>query len=227
MFAYTTGAVAEWVRANGRTIGSAVSGGTERANDDTEDLFLHLWDKDANLAVSGGRGATAAADWAANKTIALPDFRGRVPLGLDDMGSTAAGRLSGGTFAFGSATALGSYGGEAANTLATANLPAHNHTASTNSNGSHSHTGSTSSNGAHSHTYSRSDTSALAAASNTAAPMFTYSTQNTSTDGAHTHTLNINADGAHTHTVSVGNTGSGTAHNNLQPFILGTAYIKL
>jgi hypothetical protein len=27
--------------------------------------------------------------------------------------------------------------------------------------------------------------------------------------------------------VTVGNTGSGTPHNNLPPFILGTAYLKL
>jgi hypothetical protein len=67
----------------------------------------------------------------------------------------------------------------------------------------------------------------LAQAASSASPLFTLSTQNTSTAGAHTHTLTINSDGAHTHTVSVGNTGSGTAHNNLQPFILGTAYVKL
>ena len=76
MLAYgATTAPAGWVRCNGRTIGSASSGATERANADAEDLFLFLWTNfaDAQCAVSSGRGASAAADWAANKTIALPD----------------------------------------------------------------------------------------------------------------------------------------------------------
>jgi hypothetical protein len=91
---YGTGPISGWVRMNGRTIGSATSGATERSNSDVQALFSYLWTTDANLAVSGGRGANAAADWAANKTIALPDQRGRGLAGLDDMGNTAAGRLT-------------------------------------------------------------------------------------------------------------------------------------
>jgi microcystin-dependent protein len=127
MPAYTTGSVSGWVRENGRTIGSATSGATERANADCEALFLHLWGADANLAVSGGRGATAAADWAANKTIALPSARGRALVGLDDMGNSAAGALAGGTFTFGDAITLGSYGGAPTHTLTDAQIPAHDH----------------------------------------------------------------------------------------------------
>jgi hypothetical protein len=91
---YATGAIAGWVRMNGRTVGSATSGASERANSDAQALFTYLWATDANLAVSGGRGANAAADWTANKTIALPDGRGRGMAGLDDMGNSAAGRLT-------------------------------------------------------------------------------------------------------------------------------------
>jgi hypothetical protein len=91
---YSTSTITGWVRMNGRTVGSASSGASERSNADVQALFLYLWGADANLAVSGGRGASAAADWAANKTIALPDGRGRVIAGLDDMGNTAAGRLT-------------------------------------------------------------------------------------------------------------------------------------
>lgn len=90
---FTTDALTGWVRANGRTIGSSTSGATERANSDVQALFLFLW-PNTTLTVSTGRGATAAADWAANKTIALPDGRGRAMAGLDDMGGTAAGRLT-------------------------------------------------------------------------------------------------------------------------------------
>jgi hypothetical protein len=84
---YNTGVLTGFVRANGRTIGSATSGATERANADCQTLFQYLWGADANLAVSGGRGASAAADWAANKTLTLPDSRGRTIAGLDDMGT--------------------------------------------------------------------------------------------------------------------------------------------
>ncbi len=120
---YGTGTHSGWVRSNGRTIGSATSGGSERANADCQDLFEYLWTEDANLSVSTGRGASAAADWAANKTIALPDFRGRVPSGLDDMGNTAAGRRTT-TYTGVAATVLGSVSthGES-HTLTAAQIP--------------------------------------------------------------------------------------------------------
>jgi microcystin-dependent protein len=108
---YGTGIVSGFVRANGRTIGSATSGATERANADTQALFTHLWNNDSSLTVSGGRGANAAADWSANKTIALPDWRGRAIAGLDDMGNTAAGKLTRTYFGTG-ATTLGADGGD-------------------------------------------------------------------------------------------------------------------
>ena len=120
---YATGTLSGFVRANGRTIGSATSGATERANSDCEELFIHLWTEDANLSVSTGRGATAAADWAANKTIALPDWRGRALAALDDMGNTAAGRLTA-TYFGTAATALGAAGGAESRTLTQAQLPA-------------------------------------------------------------------------------------------------------
>lgn len=91
---YGTGVLSGFVRANGRTIGSATSGATERANLDTQALFQYLWGADANLAVSGGRGASAAADWAANKTITLPDARGKAIFAADDMGNSPAGKLT-------------------------------------------------------------------------------------------------------------------------------------
>jgi microcystin-dependent protein len=68
-----------WVLMNDGTIGNAASGGTTRANADTVGLFTLLWTNtaDAQCAVSTGRGASAAADYAANKTIALPKALGR------------------------------------------------------------------------------------------------------------------------------------------------------
>jgi len=120
---YGTGVVTGFVRLNGRTIGSATSGATERANADTQNLFTFLYNADPNLSVSGGRGASAAADWAANKTLNLPDGRGRSLSNLDDMGSTAAGRYSGASIS-GSATTLGATISNSV-TLGTTNLPAY------------------------------------------------------------------------------------------------------
>lgn len=119
---YGTGILSGFVRANARTIGNASSGATERANSDTAALFAFLWNADANLTVSTGRGASAVADYAANKTIALPDFRGRAIAGLDDMGNTAAGRLTA-TYFGTAATVLGAAGGAESALLAANQVP--------------------------------------------------------------------------------------------------------
>lgn len=102
-----------WVMLSGRTIGNGSSGGTERANADTETLFTLLWNSmaDAQAPVSTGRGASAAADFAANKTITLPDARGRGIFGKDDMGGTAANRVTNAISGI-TATTLGISGGD-------------------------------------------------------------------------------------------------------------------
>lgn len=122
---YGTGVVTGFVRLNARTIGSASSGATERANSDTQALFVWLYNADPNLVVSGGRGASAAADFSANKTIALPDWRGRGLSGLDDMGNSPAGVLTTSVNGFGPAipTTLGQGSGAESRTLLTPNLP--------------------------------------------------------------------------------------------------------
>lgn len=107
-----TTAPSGYVMANGKTIGDASSGATERANADTEDLFKLLWNSLANTEapVSGGRGADANADWTAHKTITLPDLRGRAIIGKDDMGGTAASRVTAAISGL-DATKLGAAGG--------------------------------------------------------------------------------------------------------------------
>ncbi|CAN5193966.1 hypothetical protein BH10PSE11_BH10PSE11_08430 [soil metagenome] len=114
-----------WVRANGRTMGSATSGAAERANADTSALFAFLWNNYSNTVcpVSTGRGANAAADFAANKTIALLDMRGYVAGGLDDMGNSAASRYAGVPVVSGDAITAGSVLGEATHTILKAELP--------------------------------------------------------------------------------------------------------
>lgn len=118
-----------WVRDNGRTIGSATSGAQERANSDCQPLFQFIWQTypDTICPVPGGRGASSLADWTANKQITLPDKRGHIPGGLDDMGNTAAGRYSGVPVVSGDTVTPGSILGEALNTLAATQIPAHTH----------------------------------------------------------------------------------------------------
>ncbi len=120
-----------WLLCAGGTIGSASSGGTVRANSDMETLFTHIWTVTTNtefvIQDSGGspttRGASAAADFSANKRMPLPDLRGRALVGLDDMGGTSANVN---TDAAGDI--LGDVEGSETHTLATSEIPAHNHT---------------------------------------------------------------------------------------------------
>lgn len=125
-WSFEPGQISGFVRLNALTIGNASSGATERANADTEALFIWLWSRLDNTVcpVSGGRGVSGAVDYAAGKTLGLPDWRGRAPFGLDTMGNAAASRLTGATFDHGNATTPGAYGGRASNTLVQANLPA-------------------------------------------------------------------------------------------------------
>ena len=61
---------------DGSTIGSASSAATH-AIDDLEELYAILWA--TNSPISGGtRGETANSDWMANKTLELPDVRGKL-----------------------------------------------------------------------------------------------------------------------------------------------------
>lgn len=66
----------EWKLLDGRTIGDSASG-ADWASADASGLFVFLWDHCPDLTVSGGRGATAAADWAAHKTLTIPNTGGQ------------------------------------------------------------------------------------------------------------------------------------------------------
>lgn len=86
-----------WILANGQTIGDASSGATGRANADTSELFSLLWNSlaDAQAPVSSGRGGSAASDFAAHKTITLPNLNGRVSVGKDASTFATIGSLMG------------------------------------------------------------------------------------------------------------------------------------
>lgn len=89
-----TSALSGWVRIesdatneNMKTVGSAASGATARANADCESLFEFLWDEGGQntlrfpIYTSAGvlttYGGSAAADWSADKRISLPNITGK------------------------------------------------------------------------------------------------------------------------------------------------------
>ena len=197
-----------WVRDNGRTIGSSSSGATERANADTAALFAYLWNNFSNTIcpVSTGRGANAAADFAANKTITLPDKRGYVPGGLDDMGNSAASRYTGVPVVSGDTITAGSVLGEATHTLAQGELPNVNFTVTIPSG-----------QGSHSHNYS-----AIFGVNNALQP----GGANITTIGGGSLSPTVDATlPAMTGTAASG--GASTAHNVTQKTVLGTFFRKL
>ncbi|WVR18281.1 tail collar domain [Bordetella phage PY223] len=107
---------AGWISCNDGTIGNAGSSASTRANADCEALFTLLWNNVSNTyaPVSGGRGASAAADWAADKTIGLTKMLGRA-LGVAGAGASLTAR------------ALGQTVGAETHTLSQSEMPSHTH----------------------------------------------------------------------------------------------------
>lgn len=201
------GARSGWVRMNGRTIGSATSGATERANADTQPLFEYLWNNfdDTLCPVTGGRGANAASDFAANKPIGILDMRGRGPFGLDDMGNNAAGIITEGT-----PTAAASGGGSEkfSFNLARNQLP------------NVALGGSTNSAGAHSHGYVGIQIDGPGGSPIGNAGNRRPQNWDTSTAGAHSHSVT-------TDSMNGGVTQQPIARNTMSPYRLGSWYMRL
>jgi len=126
---YGTGVLDGFVRCNGLTIGQTGSSATELAGLKAQALYEYLWTFSNITLDSAVKGANATADFGALKRLILPDMRGRVIAGLDDMGATAANRLT--STYFGAATsgvnAIGNIGGGESQTLTTAQIPSHLH----------------------------------------------------------------------------------------------------
>lgn len=194
-----TAADSGWVAMNDGTIGNAASGATARANADTEDLFVLLWNStiDAWCAVSGGRGASAAADFAANKTIALPKALGRA-LAVAGAGNSLTAR------------ALAEYLGEETHTLTITEIPAHTHTGATNRDGSHDHNVLT----------AVDLTNGYISGNRPLGSSLVW--------GGYENVNAVTATGsAHSHAFTTNSRGGGGAHNNMQPTSFLNIHIKL
>jgi hypothetical protein len=142
-YRFTNESLTGWVVLNGQTIGSASSGATQYANAAAQNLFVYLWtncstpSNNNHCAVSGGLGATALADFQANKQITLPDMRDSDLVGRDCMGNTCLGGLLASNILSGHGDGVdtaGAWGGLAnqttATTIAQSNLPNVNFTVS-------------------------------------------------------------------------------------------------
>lgn len=107
-----------WILWSDGTIGDGSSSATIRANADTSALFALYWTYGNTLCpIAGGYGVSAAADYAAHKSIALPLGAGRV-FGLAGSGSGLTLRTLG-----------AAVGGETV-ILSTSNLPPYTPTGS-------------------------------------------------------------------------------------------------
>lgn len=216
-FRPTSETLSGWLKMNGQTVGNATSGATQRANADTQSLFVYLWSNftNAHCAVSGGRGVTALADFTAGKTIALPDWRARAPLGLDDMGASAAGILLAANVTSGGGdgpTTPAAWGGEANHTLTAAESAALTYT--THDVG-HVH-GSPNTN------FVTNGQPSIAYPEGTG--LFAGGPQSTASNpGPALSTATASATTGVTLTANAG----GGSHNNMSPFVLGTFFIKM
>lgn len=207
-----------WIWADGKTVGNASSNATNRANADTYDLFVLTWNSYSNTlrpiinsnGTAGTRGASADADWNANKAITIRDMRGNVAVGRDDMGGTAANRITTGGCGISGVT-LGASGGE------------QTHALTSNENASHTHgPGSLSASSAGAHTHTMATNTGAGSGSPPALPIVGVSTGSSTTPST-------NSAGAHTHTItgSTDNSGTGQAHNNVQPSGIVNYLLKL
>ena len=205
-------APSKWLLVNGETIGN-LSSGADHAAEGYEDIFIFLWENhaDTSCPVSGGRGASAAADFAAGKTLTLPNACGRAPIGAGQ-GEGLTNRSLGGQL------------GEENHIISSDEGYSHTHTGTSHTHTlSHTHIG-----GAHSHQQRYLVTGLLyrttpsgsnkglgsdyATAGDT--PLTTSSDGDVVTSGASTNTTSASGTG------NTGSSGGGAAHNNMPPSLI-------
>lgn len=170
-------APAGWLLCYGQTLNRA----------DYPDLWAVAQDEIAagNAFYNNGNGST---------TFGIGDMRGCVVAARDNMGGTAAGRLSA-FFEGADSKILGARSGSQSVTLTTSQMPAHGHAFS----------GSTSVGGGHTHSFGK------AYGSNDASGV------GPTPEGGSSYSTNYAGDHVHSFSGVTSNNGSGQAHGNVQP----------
>lgn len=164
--------------------------GRELSRTDYAELFAVI-----GTRYGAGNGST---------TFNIPDSRGRADIGRDDMGGIAANRVT--TAGSGiDGKALGASGGAQGVALSQGQMPAHNHSGSTNSAGNHSH-------------------AALIGNGFEGASAYMDTGGQVSFGFQFGY---IEGNGDHTHTITTNNTGNGESHNNMQPVLVCNKIIKV
>lgn len=211
-----------WTKGNGTTIGNAASGATQFADAGALNQFMWLWNNFSNTLcpVSSGRGANAAADFAANKRIGTLPMQGITPLGMDTMDGAPTTLLSGVPVTLGSATQAGSILGENLHTLLLAELAAHNH-GTTDPGHGHAYSDPQ-------HNHAIPSLSGTITSTSPIVPNGSISYVNIGSSGASTGASSINISITHNTTgLTVNSNGSNVAHNTVQLGMTGTHYFKL
>lgn len=132
-------------------------------------------------------------------TFNIPDLRGRIIAGKDDMGGSDAGRLTGGGVS--ARTTLGGSGGEAAHTLTTPEIPSHSHGVT---DPGHTHSAST--------------------ANGFVQTAFNGGSGSSGTGNQTSVSVSVSAA---TTGISIQNAGGGGAHNNVQPTIIANKLLRI
>lgn len=179
---------------------------------------------------------TAFGTGSATGDFVVPDMRGRMPIGIDNMGGSDAGRTS-------IANTIGTTGGAETHTLSSSNMPSHTHDLGSHTHsfsgsisGSVSISGSTSSEGSHFHNLGGYSVSFAGYGQSSPINGNATNAGSTTTDynGAHSHSVSgsgsitggsvsgsIGAAGG-----STGSAGSGSSVNHLPPYLVVHWLIK-
>lgn len=135
-------------------------------------------------------------------TFNIPDCRGRVSAGKDDMGGTSANRLTDPL----NGDNLGNAGGTESVVLSESQMPSHSHSGTTSSEGDHTHSGSLGV------SFGGSWPGGSGFEDGRGAPDW--------------QAGSMGSAGAHTHNFTTAETGGGQSHPNVQPTIIFNKIIK-
>ena len=162
-------------------------------------------------------------------TFNVPDLRGRGAYGRDDMGGSAANRITNAGSGI-TGTGLGNTGGTQSKTLTTTELPTHTHSGTTAAGGGHTPAGTIDSQGAHTHGIDIKNggggvTTSLNISTINDTPQA--SGVYTASSGAHSHNFTGSAVSDHTHTFTTASSGTGSAFGTMNPAIILNYIIKI